>query len=440
MATGPLQPRNMAKTVRAKMAGRGWTRPCRLRGSGTSAKTSIRERPAMTGLRSGRARLPPLLIPSLSANSNRRIALHAARQFAAPAFWLPPPMWGREKTQAALSRAGTAIAIGWSGLLLLAVEQGALPLQPPAVAAQSAVLADDAMTRNDDRYRIGRAGPGDSAGRRRLAERLGDLAVGARAAGRDRLQLLPDAPLEGRCLDVQGQLEVWLLTAKVIEQLLQPGPQRVVVALDCRRGILLEERLLQDGVAVAEVDGGDAALGRRQEQTTQRAVRQRVAQTHALAAAAVLARGHTELGRRPLVETAARTITDFVEGSCHCLCPPIAQPRLELAQAAGVGVLARRDAHDPSKPALEMRRAEARLFAEHRERQRFFQMFLDVGADLPHQPNVRAPIRVVVQSRRHSFVRSPHRCTSEGRIPRPGGKHLSGSCAEIFFNPAAPCP
>src|SRR4051812_41020231 len=52
MAAGPLQPRSMARTTRARMAGRGWTRPCRLRGSGTSARASIRER-VMTGLRHG---------------------------------------------------------------------------------------------------------------------------------------------------------------------------------------------------------------------------------------------------------------------------------------------------------------------------------------------------------------------------------------------------
>ena len=31
LATGPRQPRNMARTVRARMAGRGWTRPSHLR-------------------------------------------------------------------------------------------------------------------------------------------------------------------------------------------------------------------------------------------------------------------------------------------------------------------------------------------------------------------------------------------------------------------------
>src|SRR5262249_14338844 len=106
-------------------------------------------------------------------------------------------------------------------------------------------------------------------------------------------------------LDVQRQVEVRLLTAPVIEQFPQPGSQRVVVALDRRCRVLLVERLLQDGVAVAEGDGGDAPPGRREEQPTERAVRPRVAQTHARAAATVLARRHTELSRRPLVETAA---------------------------------------------------------------------------------------------------------------------------------------
>src|SRR4051812_26094528 len=75
MAVGPLQPRSMASTTRARMAGRGWTRPWRLRGSGTSARASIRERAAMTGLRCGRVRLPSLLNPSPSANLNLRTAL-----------------------------------------------------------------------------------------------------------------------------------------------------------------------------------------------------------------------------------------------------------------------------------------------------------------------------------------------------------------------------
>src|SRR5579862_198595 len=88
------------------------------------------------------------------------------------------------------------------------LQQGALALQTPAVAGEGAVLAYSAVAGDDDRHRIRGAGAADGADGFGVAEAAGDLGVGAGAAGGDGAQLFPDAPLERRRLDVEGQVEV----------------------------------------------------------------------------------------------------------------------------------------------------------------------------------------------------------------------------------------
>src|SRR5437764_665746 len=77
---------------------------------------------------------------------------------------------------------------------------------------------------------VGGAGAGDGAGGGGLADGAGDRAVGAGAAVRDRPQRLPDAPLEGGGLDVEGQVEVKLPAVEVPEQHVRPRVEPRVVA------------------------------------------------------------------------------------------------------------------------------------------------------------------------------------------------------------------
>ena len=68
----------------------------------------------------------------------------------------------------------------------LEVEQGALVLEPAAVAGQRAVAADDAVARADDGDRVAAVGAADGAGLAGVADARGDLAVAGGLAIGDR--------------------------------------------------------------------------------------------------------------------------------------------------------------------------------------------------------------------------------------------------------------
>src|SRR5437764_672619 len=90
-------------------------------------------------------------------------------------------------------------------------EDGALAGDAPAVAAGIAILAHHAVAGDGKGDGIAAARLRDGTGGGRLADHPGDLTVRARAAVRDRAQGFPDAPLEGRRLDIERQVEVRLL-------------------------------------------------------------------------------------------------------------------------------------------------------------------------------------------------------------------------------------
>lgn len=76
-------------------------------------------------------------------------------------------------------------------------EQPSLPLEAASIARELSASPDDPMARDDQTDRVPAVRQADSARRRRLSERRGDLAVRARRARRDALHLRPDAALEG---------------------------------------------------------------------------------------------------------------------------------------------------------------------------------------------------------------------------------------------------
>src|SRR6185503_17775732 len=71
--------------------------------------------------------------------------------------------------------------------LLLAGEQPLLPLDPPAIPRQAAILADHPVAGNDQADRVGRAGASNGAHRRRGANVARHLAIGTSLAVGDRL-------------------------------------------------------------------------------------------------------------------------------------------------------------------------------------------------------------------------------------------------------------
>ena len=121
-------------------------------------------------------------------------------------------------------------------LLLLLLQQLALSLDAPSISAEPAALVHDPVARDDEAHAIGRTGPGDGASRRRHAKIPGDLAVRARLAVRDRLQVTPDLPLERRRLHVHGQSEIRRPPVEVRDQGAHPFRERALLAANLADG------------------------------------------------------------------------------------------------------------------------------------------------------------------------------------------------------------
>ena len=85
--------------------------------------------------------------------------------------------------------------------------QAPLALHTPGIARRRAVAAHDAMAGNGNRDGVRRAGARHRAHRLRRADPVGDLRISDGRAGRNFLQGLPDALLEGRAADVERQVD-----------------------------------------------------------------------------------------------------------------------------------------------------------------------------------------------------------------------------------------
>src|SRR5919199_5950970 len=89
----------------------------------------------------------------------------------------------------------------------LTLEEGALPLDSPAIARESTIVADDPVARNGHGNRVRSAGPSDRTGRLGRADALGDLRVARRRTGRDLTQRLPDSLLKGGAAHIEWEIE-----------------------------------------------------------------------------------------------------------------------------------------------------------------------------------------------------------------------------------------
>ena len=140
----------------------------------------------------------------------------------------------------------------------------------------------------------------------------------------------------------------------MLNQRLYPVRQSAWLAcsrpLDLRCRVLFPEDRLQVIVAVPHFHRADAPLGRADEQPPELRVDDCVADAHSEHPAAVGGGRHAERGPRRLVQTAARAIACIVEGTGNVAA--VAQPVLQPLDAAGGGVLPRRDAQRPSEHAL----------------------------------------------------------------------------------------
>src|SRR6185369_4367097 len=184
--------------------------------------------------------------------------------------------------------------------LLLVRQQLPLPIQPPGIAAERPIAADDAVAGDQHRYMIVPVRGAHGTHRRRLPDGRSDLGIASGLPDRDLAQLAPNRLLEGRASDVDGKLVNGSRTLdrfkRTFDQLLQSS--RV---LDDRR---LRKESLQRIDTVVEGQAANALARRRDQHPAQRAVE--VCPADGLAASAVAPgrRGHPQPLLRVAVEAA----------------------------------------------------------------------------------------------------------------------------------------
>src|SRR5208337_3132772 len=99
-------------------------------------------------------------------------------------------------------------------------------------------------------------------------------------------------------------------------------------------------------------------------------------------AATVFVGRHAELRRRLFIQAAAGAVSSVVHGAGHGVSG--LQVALEQTQAAGIGVLARRDAQGGLEAALQVKRTLTKFFAEAVEGHWFVEVLLDETANRLH--------------------------------------------------------
>src|SRR5258708_26051084 len=196
-------------------------------------------------------------------------------------------------------------------LTALACQQLLLPRHTPAVSADCAIRAHDAVAGDDDREAIAGAGPGHRPPGGRRADRGGDLTVGARFAARDLPERVPDPELERSSTQIEWQITRGGLPFDTGYDLAQGGRQGTVVVRVLDDGVWKLRTQLALGV-VAERDRAEPSLGRGDEHRAKGGAGNGVADANPLAAGFVAAGTHAEV--RLLIGAAAGTKARLVNG------------------------------------------------------------------------------------------------------------------------------
>src|SRR5262245_24898492 len=129
--------------------------------------------------------------------------------------------------------------------LLFCVDQGPLPIDAPAISGQPAVLLHDTVAGHHQTDGVGRTRPRDRTNCAGCSNGAGDLAVGARFAEGDGLQISPDLPLKRRGLNVDREIEVRSTPTEVGEDRFDPAAQVAPIRRDRRRWIFTPQILGQ---------------------------------------------------------------------------------------------------------------------------------------------------------------------------------------------------
>ncbi len=164
------------------------------------------------------------------------------------------------------------------------------------------------MAGDDQRHRVGAARAAHRAHGGRVADGARDLGVSARLAPRDAAQRAPHAALEHRAADVHRDPGEIAFSRQKGSDAVANLSQRRGILDQLRRAEFLADQAPQLRLVVAELDGAEAARGRRDQGPADRQREDGIADSLAAAAGAVAARRHAEAGGRLFVEARGRAV------------------------------------------------------------------------------------------------------------------------------------
>ncbi len=265
-------------------------------------------------------------------------------------------------------------------LWLLLANEFFLSIQAPSVTSELSVFSNDAMTRHDDSDWVCRAGVADGSCGCGFVDRLGDFAVSFGASVGNLAQLLPDHPLEGGRLDVEWKVENRLLSREMAEKFLQPAFQIGIVACQFGFGKLVGKDRHEFCFRIAQTHHARTFLGSGQEYEPDFGFPDCVTDRHVLSPTFVGSWSHAEVFGSTLVQAAGRAVSSIEQRRRNCA--RRLQSGFQSFETARVDVLFGSDTQDMFERSLDIARTQIDVVAESGQGDVFFQVTLDVLADL----------------------------------------------------------
>src|SRR5579883_3030055 len=173
------------------------------------------------------------------------------------------------------------------------------------------------MTGNKDSDRVGRTGAGNGTGGLRLADRLRNVAIGARLSGRDSAKGGPYVPLKSGGLHIQGDVNRRFMPMQSVQQQRHPWLESLLIPYQRGLWVLLEEISIHGLFGSTKANGCDPTFCGGNQHVSEICIHDGISHLYTPAPLTIDARRHTKLGGCPRVHATTRLIASIVKRTRH---------------------------------------------------------------------------------------------------------------------------
>ena len=265
---------------------------------------------------------------------------------------------------------------------MLSIQQRRLPLHSPAISSQAAVLLHHAMAWHHHGNRIRATSIRHGAHRFGPPDRLRQLGVAPRLAGRYALQLFPHHLLKRGSAQVERNIQRRGRSFQQLFYLACHRLQSCVVAFDLRRLEIMLEFAQQRSFIFAKADRTDSARRGSHQQLAQFGRNDGAANLNSLSTPAKRRRSHPQLRRNAFIRAAAGAVARFIDRFCHAAFAKQRLPKLSCPPC--LLILARADSQNALEQPLKVKWADGHVARDRRQAQRDVQVLIDVPAGRFH--------------------------------------------------------